>query len=65
MDAAMHASDLVSEEEEALISAQQARRRNAAKKQRQKQRKQVLTLHQASVYGAHLLRKQRWSSMLQ
>ena len=44
MDAAMHASDLVSQEQEALLLAQQARQRSAAKKARQKLRKQVLTL---------------------
>ena len=43
MDAAMHASDLVSEEEDALMLAEQARQRNAAKKARQKLRKQVMT----------------------
>ena len=43
MDAAMHASDLVSEEQETLMLAQQAKQRNAAKKARQKLRKQVLT----------------------
>ena len=44
MDAAMCASELVSEEQEALMLAQQAKQRNAARKQRQKQRKQVLAL---------------------
>ena len=40
MDAAMHASDLVSEEQEAAMLAVQARQRNTAKMHRQKQRKQ-------------------------
>ena len=43
VDAAMHASDLVSEEEEALMLAEQARRRSAAKRNRRRQNKQVLT----------------------